>query len=75
MHSGVGEFEVDKILALLRPREGEIQKGSGYTPEQQCLMERGWRTIKNMASTMIVTTALSEAYWEYAEVYANPFYG
>ena len=34
-------------------------------------MERGWRTIKDTASTMIVAAGLSEPYWECAQDYAK----
>ena len=58
VHSDVGEFQSEKIKQLVRCFGGEIQKGSAYTPEQQCFMERGWRTIKAMTSTMTVATGL-----------------
>ena len=75
MHSDVGEFQSDKIRDLVRTYGGEIQKGSAYTPEQQCFIERAWRTVKDMASTMIVAAGLSEPYWECAQVYAALIYG
>ena len=62
VHSDVGKFQSEKIKKLVRTFGGEIQKGSTYTPEQQCLIERGWRTVKDMASTMIVAAGLSEPY-------------
>ena len=71
VHSDVGEFQSEKIRQLVRSYGGEIQKGSAYTPEQQCFMERGWRTIKDTASTMIVAAGLSEPYWECAQDYAK----
>ena len=71
VHSDVGEFQSEKIKQLVRTFGGEIQKGSAYTPEQQCFMERGWRTVKDMASTMIVAAGLSEPYWECAQDYAK----
>ena len=70
IHSDVGEFQSDKIRAMVRSYGGEIQKGSAYTPEHQCFIERAWRTIKEMASTMIIAAGLSEQYWECAQMYA-----
>ena len=60
IHSDVGEFQTDRIRALVRAHGGEIQKGAAYTPESQCFIERAWRTIKEMASTMIIAAGLSE---------------
>ena len=71
VHSDVGEFQSEKIKQLVRTFGGEIQKGSAYTPEQQCFMERGWRTVKDMASTMIGAAGRSEPYWECAQDYAK----
>ena len=71
VHSDVGEFQSDKIIALVRSYGGENPKGSAYTPEQQCFIERGWRTIKGTASTMIVAAGLLKPYWECAHVYSN----
>ena len=70
IHSDVGEFQSDKIRSMVRSYGGEIQKGSAYTPEHQCFIERAWRTIKEMASTMIIAAGLSEQYWECAQMYA-----
>ena len=74
IHSDVGEFQSDKIRALVRSVGGEIEKGSAYTPEHQCFIERAWRTIKEMASAMILAAGLSEAYWECAQAYAALIY-
>ena len=34
-------------------------------------MKRGWKTVKYMASTMIVEAGVSEPYWEWAQDYAK----
>ena len=74
IHSDVGEFQSDKIRVLVRSYGGEIEKGSAYTPEHSCFIERSWRTIKEMASTMIIAAGLSEPYWECAQAYAALIY-
>ena len=74
IHSDVGEFQSDKIRGLVRAAGGEIQKGSAYTPEAQCFIERSWRTVKEMASTFILASGLSEPYWECAQGYASQVY-
>ena len=74
IHSDVGEFQSEKIRSLVRTFGGEIQKGSAYTPEHSCFIERAWRTIKEMASTMIIAAGLSEPYWECAQSYACLIY-
>jgi hypothetical protein len=74
IHSDVGEFQSEKIRSLVRTFGGEIQKGSAYTPEHSCFIERAWRTIKEMASTMIIAAGLSEPYWECAQAYACLIY-
>ena len=40
IHSNVAEFQSDKICDLVRTVGGEIQKGSAYTTEAQCFIER-----------------------------------
>ena len=67
VHSDEGEVKSEQNRQFVRLYGGEIQKGSDYTPEQQCFMERGWRTIKDTAATMIVAAGLSEPYWECAQ--------
>ena len=67
VHSNVGKFQSEKIKQLVRSFRGENQKGSAFTPELQCFLERGWRTVKYKASTMIVAAGLSEPYWEWAQ--------
>ena len=74
IHSDVGEFQTDRIRALVRAHGGEIQKGTAYTPESQCFIERAWRTIMEMASTMIIAAGLSEPNRECAQQYAVLIY-
>ena len=74
IHSDVGEFQSEKIREIVRAAGGEIEKGSAYTPEHQCFIERGWRTIKELASTMLLASNLTEPYWECAQQYANKIY-
>ena len=58
----------------MRTFGGEIEKGSAYTPEHQCFIERAWRTIREMASTFIIAAGLSEPFWECAQEYAALIY-
>ena len=74
VHSNIGEFQSKKIQQLVHSYGGETQKRFAYTPEQQCFMERGGRTIKDMASSMIVVAGLSEPYWACAQDYAKIIY-
>ena len=74
IHSEEGEFQFEKIRDIVRAAGGEIEKGSAYTPEHQCFIERGWRTIRELVSTMLLGSNLTEPYWECAQQYVSKIY-
>jgi hypothetical protein len=74
IHSDCGEFNSSKV------REYAINAGIQctttclYTPEQNGVIERSWRTIGEAATAMLLTAGLSETYWEEARRCAGFIY-
>eukprot|EP01036_Dinobryon_divergens_P045062 gene45062-60162_t len=59
---------------MVRSHGGTPQTSSAYCPELQSMIERVWRTIHEMAATMLGASKLPEPFWEYAVLYAVQLY-
>eukprot|EP01038_Epipyxis_sp_PR26KG_P014695 gene14695-19743_t len=69
-----GEFSSNAVREMVRSHGGTPQTSSAYCPELQSMIERVWRTIHEMAATMLGASKLPEPFWEYAVLYAVQLY-
>ena len=69
-----GETRAQEIEQYVREKGGEIRHSCAYSPEQQAMIERFWRTIAEMSTAMILAAKLGEPFWEDATQYATVVY-
>jgi hypothetical protein len=62
----MGECTSNATIGFLRGVGIELTTTCPYTPEQNMIIERVWRTIGESSITMLLTANLSESYWEEA---------
>jgi hypothetical protein len=74
IQSDTGEFVSQEVEAILSENGGALRHGSPYTPETQAVIERLWRTVTELATTMLIAAQLPEPYWEDATEYARLIY-
>ena len=61
-----GEFNSNAIASFCLDKGLSPVTTCAYTPEQNGLIERTWRSISEAAIAMLITANLSEPYWELA---------
>ena len=61
-----GEFNSNAIASFCLDKGLSPITTCAYTPEQNGLIERTWRSISEAAIAMLITANLSEPYWELA---------
>ena len=61
-----GEFNSNAIATFCLDKGISPITTCAYTPEQNGLIERTWRSISEAAIAMLITANLSEPYWELA---------
>jgi hypothetical protein len=66
IHSDCGEFNSAKVREYAISVGIQCTTTCPYAPEQNGVIERSWRTIGEAATAMLLTSGLSEAYWEEA---------
>jgi len=64
--SDQGEFNSNAIKVFCEQRGLRHITTCAYTPEQNAVIERAWRTISEAAIALLTTANLSEPYWELA---------
>eukprot|EP01031_Cornospumella_fuschlensis_P026641 gene26641-32192_t len=69
-----GEFSSAAVEELVRSHGGTPVTSAAYCPELQGIIERVWRTIHEMAATMLGSSKLHETFWEHAVLYAVHLY-
>eukprot|EP01034_Spumella_vulgaris_P029244 gene29244-36261_t len=69
-----GEFSSAAVEELVRSHGGTPITSAAYCPELQGVIERVWRTIHEMAATMLGASKLHETFWEHAILYAVQLY-
>jgi hypothetical protein len=74
IQSDTGEFVSREIEQILAENGGVLRHSSPYTPETQSVIERLWRTVTELATTMLLAAKLPEPYWEDATEYARLIY-
>ena len=74
MQSDNGEFRSNIIESFINEKGGKVFHSCSYTPETQAIIERLWRTITELASTMLSVARLPEPYWEEATKYSAFIY-
>ena len=74
IQSDTGEFVSREIEGILAENGGVLRHSSPYTPETQAVIERLWRTVTELATTMLLAAQLPEPYWEDATEYARLIY-
>jgi hypothetical protein len=74
IQSDTGEFVSREIEGILAENGEYLRHGAPYTPETQAVIERLWRTITELATTMMLAANLPEPYWEDATEYARLIY-
>jgi len=66
LNTDMGECTSHKIIDLLASLGIELKTTCPHTPEQNMVIERVWRTIGESAIAMMLTSNMSETYWEEA---------
>ena len=61
-----GEFNSNAIASFCLDKGLSPVTTCAYTPEQNGLIERTWRSLSEAAIAMLITANLSEPYWELA---------
>ena len=64
--SDKGEFNSDDVRAYCAEKVLTPLTTCSYSPQQNGLIERTWRTISEASIAMLITANLSEPYWEEA---------
>jgi len=62
----MGESASNTTISVLKGVGIELTATCQYTPEQNMVIERVWRTIGESAIAMLLTASLSEIYWDEA---------
>ena len=66
LNTDMGECTSHSTIAYLKSVGVELSTTCPYTPEQNMVIERVWRTIGESAIAMLLTSSLSEIFWEEA---------
>ena len=66
LNTDMGECTSNSTINYLKGVGVELTTTCPYTPEQNMVIERVWRTIGESAIAMLLTASLSEPYWEEA---------
>jgi len=66
LNSDMGECTSNATIQFIKSIGVEITTTCLYTPEQNMVLERVWRTLSESAIAMLLTAALSEIYWQEA---------
>jgi hypothetical protein len=66
IHSDCGEFNSQKVREYAINSGIQCSTTCPYSPEQNGVIERSWRTLGEAATAMLLTSGLSETYWEEA---------
>jgi len=66
VYSDMGEFHSTKIIDFCKEKGLLHRTTCSYSPEQNGLIERTWRTISEASIAILLTANLSEPYWEEA---------
>ncbi|NBO66762.1 MAG: hypothetical protein EBU88_18285, partial [Acidobacteria bacterium] len=69
-----GETRAQELADYVQSQGGEIRHSCAYSPEQQAMIERFWRTIAELATAMLLSSKLGEPFWEDATRYATMVY-
>lgn len=64
------EFTAERFQSVLRRNKIRYQTSSPHSPHQNGVAERSWRTIFEMARTMLIDADLPKSFWPYAVHYA-----
>ena len=72
--SDVGEATKHSISDLVNLHGGKMYHSCAYTPETMAVIERLWRTMTEMSSVMLLSSGLSEPFWEDATRYEALLY-
>jgi len=62
----MGECTSTATISFLKGVGIELTTTCPYTPEQNMVIKRVWRTIRESAIAMLLTASLSEVFWEEA---------
>jgi hypothetical protein len=62
----MGEFHSTKVIEFCKEKGLLHRTTCAYSPEQNGIIERTWRTISEASIAMLLTANLSEPYWEEA---------
>jgi len=74
VHSDCGEFHSTRVREYAIKAGIQCTTTCPYSPEQNGVIERSWRTIGEAATAMLFTAGLSETYWEEARKCAGFVY-
>jgi hypothetical protein len=66
LNTDMGECTSNATISFLKGVGIELTTTCPYTPEQNMVIERVWRTIGESAIAMLLTASLSEVFWEEA---------
>ena len=66
VYSDMGEFHSNAVVAYCQSKGILHGTTCAYSPENNGLIERTWRTITEASIAMLLTANLSEPYWEEA---------
>jgi len=66
LNTDMGECTSTATISFLKSVGIELTTTCPYTPEQNMVIERVWRTIGESAIAMLLTSSLSEIFWEEA---------
>ena len=64
------EFTAESCQRVRRKNKIKYQTSSPHSPHQNGVAERGWRTIFEMARTMLIDADLPKSFWPYAVQYS-----
>jgi len=66
VYSDMGEFNSQTIIDFCQSKGILHRTTCAYSPQQNGIIERAWRTISEASIAMLLTANLSEPYWEEA---------
>ena len=66
VYSDMGEFHSNAVIDYCQTKGILHRTTCAYSPENNGLIERNWRTITEASIAMLLTANLSEPYWEEA---------
>ena len=69
-----GEFNSEACKDLVASHWGKLITNCPYSPATTSIIERSWRTIKEMVTVMLLHCGMAEHFWEEMTLYAVDIY-